>query len=311
MITRFLAALAALLTAPMEPFRVAPRAASSRWHRFCAQGGGMALELLTGFVTAPSTTFTAWTLASGNSLTVRNAALTTKVRLLSAWGDWQTAGILRIRSPKLHDNVQGLRLQGVASEVYPLIPWLSKDQAQGLTPQDTLTVEQTGSATAGDIESGCLLLYYDDLPGQSAYLITPEELSKRAVNLVSVENTLALGTAGGYSGEEAINAEFDLLKANTDYALIGYNVSAECVCVRWRGADTGNLGVGGPGNDTNKDVTHDWFLKLSTLLGLPAIPVFNSANKAGFLLDGAQDENGTDVTLTSILVELSPKGGVR
>lgn len=262
-----------------------------------------ALEIITGFVTAPSTTFTGLTLAAGNSLTIRNAKEGSKPRLLSAWSDQQTAGNLRIRSPRMHDNVQGLRLYSFASDPVPLIPFTAP---QIFYPQDLLTVELTGSATGGDIETACLLVYYDDLPGVNSRLIDAEELKARMVNILSVENTLALGTAGGYSGEEAINAEFDLLKANTDYALIGYLVSAECACVRWRGVDFGNLGVGGPGNDTKNIHQARWFIDLSNEFGLPLIPVFNSANKAALLIDGAQDENGTDVTVISILAELAP-----
>src|SRR5574341_703146 len=258
---------------------------------------GRAFEVITGFVTAPSTTFTALTMASGNTLTVRNAPLGSEIRMLQAWTDQQTAGNIRIRSPKLHDNVQGIRLFSVASEVYPLFPM---GAYQRLIPQDTLVVEMTGSGTAGDIETMAMLIYYSDLPGSDARLITPEEAMRRMTNIVAVENTLSLGTAGGYSGEEAINAEFDLLKANTDYALIGYLVSAECAVVRWRGADTANLGVGGPGNETNKRVTSTFFMDLSHFYQLPLIPVFNSANKGAVLIDGAQDENGTDTTVTSI-----------
>ena len=81
---------------------------------------GKAFELIAGFVTAPSTTFTALTMATGSSLTVRNAPLGSEVRLLQCWSDQQTAGNIRIRSPKLHDNVQGIRLFSVASEVEPL-----------------------------------------------------------------------------------------------------------------------------------------------------------------------------------------------
>src|SRR5207244_1402266 len=102
-----------------------------------------------------------------------------------------------------------------------------------------------------------------------------------------------------------------LLEANRDYALLGYTVSpvagqtvGECACVRWRGADVGNLGVGGPGSDTDRWLTSRWFVYLSERSGLPCIPIFNSANKAGILLDAAQDENGLDVIVTSIFARL-------
>jgi hypothetical protein len=262
---------------------------------------GRAMEVITGFAIAPGTTFTSLTMASGNSATIRNAPLGSDIFLLNAWADNQGAGTFRIRSPKLHDNVQGIRLDVTASDVVPLLP---PGFRQRLVPQDTLVLEITGSATAGDIETACLLIYYSDLPGTDARLVSPADIMGRIRNIVTVENTLALGTGGGYSGEEAINSEFDLLKANTDYALLGYLVDAECAVVRWRGVDTGNLGVGGPGNETLRNETRDWFVRLSLAYNLPLIPVFNSANKAGLLLDGAQDENGVDVTVTSILAEL-------
>lgn len=260
-----------------------------------------ALELLTGFVIAPGTTLTGLTMAAGNSLTVRNAAEGADVFLLNAWADEQTALIYRIRSPFLHDNVQGIRMRPIASEVDPLLP-LSTMQI--LRAQDTLIAELSGSAAAGDIETACLLLYYSDLPGVEGIFIDEDALRTRMRNILTVENTLTLGTAGGYSGEEAINAEFDLLRANTDYAILGYTVNIECACVRWRGSDWGNLGVGGPGNDLDKDLTRGWFINLSEATGLPLIPVFNSADRANVLVDGAQDENGTDVVLTTILAEL-------
>lgn len=262
---------------------------------------GRALELLSGRVVAAGTTLTALTMAAGNSLTVRNAAQESRIRLIQAWVDSQGSDAFRIRSPLMHDNVQGLRFQHVASEVDPLMPmgW-----SQDLRPQDTLVAELAGSATAGDIDNAALLILYDDLPGVDGRFLTVAEVRDRLVHLMTVENTLALGTGGGYTGEEAINAEFSLLKANTDYALIGYHVSAECGAVRWRGADFGNLGVGGPGNDTSKQLTGRWFEHLSRAFDLPLIPVFNSSNADAVLLDGVQDENGTDVTVTSILAQL-------
>jgi hypothetical protein len=267
-----------------------------------------AIELICGQVTAPDVTQTALTMNTGNSLTIRNAPLNSNPKLLTAWVDAQVRGILRIKSPNLHDNVQGIRLATIASEVQPLL-----DPAfyQPLIPQDTLTVDLSGSATGGDIESAALLIHYDELPGIQGRFIDAATLKQRKVRLVSVENSLATGTAGGYSGEEAINADFDLLKANTDYALIGYTVSpvagqtvGECMCVRWRGEATGNLGVGGPGTDTDRWLTHRWFAWLSARTGLPCIPVFNSASRAAILVDAHQDENGLDVIVNSIFAEL-------
>jgi len=264
---------------------------------------GKALEIITGRVVAPSTTLTALTMSAGDSLTIRNAPIDSEIMLLQAWADNQTSGTLRIRSPRMHDNVEGLRLDVLTSEVKPLLP---RRFMQRLIPQDQLTVALSGSATAGDVESAALMVFYADLPGISARMIDAPTLLANMVNLMSVENTLALGTGGGYSGEEAITAEFDQLKANTDYALLGYHVDAECAAVGWRGSDSGNLRVGGPGDELGRDYTGSWFYDLAFWYQMPMIPVFNAANKDAILIDGVQDENGTDVTLTSILAQLKP-----
>jgi hypothetical protein len=226
-------------------------------------------------------------MATGNSLTVRSHPFESPASLLQTWVDVQGAGVLRIRSPRMHDQVQGIRLQTVAGVVEPLLP---PGLGQQLFPQDTLDVDLSGSATSGDIETACLLAYYGDLPGIDARLMSPEEVLGRIRHLVTVENTLALGTSGGYSGEEAIDAEFDLLRANTDYAILGYLVDSECAALRWRGNFSGNLGLGGPGDAEGQGYTREWFINLSREHGLPLIPVFN--------------ENGTDVTVTTILGQL-------
>lgn len=265
---------------------------------------GPALQLITGFVTAPSTTMTAWTMAAGDSLQISNCEFSKMVRLLQAWGDWQTAGYLGIRSPKMHDAVRGIKLKGTASDVVPLLPWI---QPQRLYPQDVLIAEQSGSATAGDIETGCMLVHYEDLPGCNARFISPDDLQKRGIFQFAGENTIATGTAGGYSGSEAINAEFDQFKANTDYALVGYLTDTECAAIGVRGPDTGNYRLGGPGNETLRHVTADWFTRLSLRYGIPLIPVINSANKGATFVDAAQDENGADPLVNLIFVELAPR----
>ncbi|MEM4413218.1 MAG: hypothetical protein QXD59_02970 [Candidatus Caldarchaeum sp.] len=263
---------------------------------------GVALELVSGHVTAPGTTLTAWTVNTGNSLTIKNAPIDSEVSILTAWAVNQGAGTLRIRSPKLHDNVQGLRFTIPAASGLPLFP---RGVVQRVFPMDTLTIEQSGSAGAGDIEIGALLLFYQDLPGVDARLSRAEDILGRVKHIFTVENTLALGTSGDYTGEEAITAEFDLFKANTDYALLGYRVSARAGLIRFKGTDTGNLGLGGPAEPDFNDILAHWFVYLSTSYDIPAIPILNSNNRANFTIDGVQDENGTDVTVTTIFAELS------
>ncbi len=231
---------------------------------------GLGLEVITGFTTAAGATTTALTMAAGNSPTIRNTRLDAKVLLLNIWSDF--------------------------------IPYRFR---QPLVPQDTLILEQQGSAVAGDIETTALLVWYEDITGIDAHLVTYQEVLERMVSLVTVESSMTAGAGGGYTGERAINSQSDLLVANTEYALVGYLVDVETAVVRWRGADTGNLGLGGPGDDTGRDYTRSWFLDLARNFDAPMVPVFNSANRAGILQDLAQDENAAAVKITSILAQLA------
>lgn len=265
-----------------------------------------ALELLTGQATAPSTTFTSLTMAVGNSLTVRNTDLNTRAFLVCMWAFNNAAGSFRVRSPRLHDNQQGIRVAVSATTPFPRYPrW---GFTQKLIPQDSLIAEITGSATAGKIELGCLLVYYDQLPGINAKFIDSATLTRRGVNMMGQFVSITAGAAGGYSGQVAVNsgAGLDQWKANTDYALVGYAVDTSCAALRIQGSDVGNLGVGGPGLAANPDLTSYWFGWLSNYFGVAMIPVFNAANKFSILVDCAQNDGGAAVNATFFFVELMP-----
>lgn len=260
-----------------------------------------AMEIIAGRTTGDTTSNTAVTVNTGNSLTVRNAPYESDVYLLTLFTHFQAAGTGVLRSARLHDNVRGIGWSVPATDGQLIV---SPNVPQKLYPQDTLVLETDGGAAAGDVSVTALILYYMNLPGINARLFNTDYIRQHGVNVVTVTNTISTTATGDWGGEEAINAEVDLLRANTDYALIGYRVSAACAAVRWRGVDTGNLGVGGPGATTNQNMTSQFFAYLSDQSGLPCIPVFNSANKSGILVDASQDESGTDITVTSILVEL-------
>lgn len=270
------------------------------------------LEVVAGQATAPGATLTALTMNATNSSTVRMAPLNAPVALLSFWGRSNAAGIGRIRSPRLHDNVQGIRFRIPATDptyLQPMQPW------QRLIPQDTLTLEISGSSTGGQLEQMAMLIYYTDLPGVSARLIGLDELMKRAMNLWTTEIAVTPGVAGGYSGQVAINSTFDNFKANTDYALLGYEVDAPCTVVRFTSPDFGQLGLGGPGMMSNsaggfggRHVTAEWFIRLTRYFGIPLVPVFSSANKFGTLVDIMQNQAGAAVNITAMLMELAAPG---
>jgi hypothetical protein len=264
---------------------------------------GNAIDTVSGYAIAPSSTFTAWTMNTGDSLTVRNANPAKRTLLLDFWGFNNAAGTLRIRSPKLHDNVQGIRAGVEAAYVGHDLPFMV---AQVLYPQDTLIAEQTGSGTAGQYEEGTLMIYYEDLPGVAGRFIDPATLLKGMVNVVNVEVALTPGAVGNYTGQLALNSQFDLLQANTDYAVLGAIVSARATTVCLRGPDTGNLRVPVPCEPVERYWTNQFLLKMSDELGIPLIPVINSANKAGTFIDVFQNQTATAVTVQWVMAQLAP-----
>lgn len=263
---------------------------------------GVAFETIGAAGTAIGATLAAIAAVTGDSLAVRSSPLDRLTRLVQCWTDVQVAGTTRIRSPRMHDNVQGIRLDTIISDLYPLLPW---GVTQRVYPNDVLSVDLAGSAVAGDIEYVVMMLLYDDLPGAAARFIGIDELLRRGVNISAVENTIATGTTAAWTGAEAINVENDQFHAGGLYALTGYLVDTEVSAIAWRGSDTSNYRVGGPGIETDRSITQDWFIKLSRALNLPLIPVFSAENKAGTLIDTLQDENGADTTVISLYVELS------
>ena len=272
-----------------------------------------ALELIAGQTTDPGTTFASQTPLLGNSFTLRSSAEGAPVSLLqifNAHGDLinPLAVSTRVRSPLLHDNVRGITVQSGLSATAPKnrnLGLLNPLARQRLTPQDTLTVEAACHDVGGAIVHSGLLIYYADLPGVEGTFITPEDVLARAVNFLTVENTITALVTGEWGTAEAINAETDLLRANTLYAILGYSTAERASMVRYRASAWGNLGIGGPTDIIDPTTTIKWFSDLSREADLPLIPVFNSADRANVLIDVATHAAGADVQLFTHLVQLS------
>lgn len=260
---------------------------------------GLALEIISGRVTNPGATITALTPNTGDSFSIRSFPEPAGAFMEDIWAQGAAAQVVRMRSPRMHDAIQGIRLATVAGSTRSLLPEAS---IQRLYPTDALTFESSGGAA--EVDTAAALIYYRDLPGVSARLVTWEEVAGRIRNILTVQNDITLGgTAGDYQGGQAITADFDTLKADTDYAILGYVVTTQVLAVGIKSPDFGNLRVGGPGGAEAMD-TRDWFVDLSRRLGTPHIPVFNANNRGSTLVDVASVSVAGTVIVILHLAEL-------
>jgi hypothetical protein len=265
---------------------------------------GRAIEVVAGFATNPGATLTTLTPSTNTSFTVRGTDTTKNAWLLSGWAFCATAGELVVKSPRLHDNVQGIRNRVTAALAAPLFNTPFNPLAkQRLYAQDNLTVQITGGGA--ELDCGAVMIYYEDLAGVAGRFIDYATILKSGLNLVTAEVTITGVATGNFGGAVAINSTFDTLKANTDYALLGGMTDTRGTAVGITGVDFGNLRVGFPAEPTLRDTTNNWFVGIASALNLPAIPVFNSANKSAITIDVETNGAGGTYIVNLILLEMA------
>lgn len=264
-----------------------------------------ALELIAGFATNPGATLTTLTMSTGLSATVRGTDISKNTFLLSSWAFCATAGEFRITSPRLHDQIQGIRNRVTAAFAGPLTPGHTNGAfAQRLYAQDNLTLQISGGGA--ELDCAALLIGYDDLGGVAGRYIDHPTLRKNGINIVTVEVTVTAVATGLFGGAVAINSTFDNLIANTDYAIVGGMTDTRGCAVRVTGVDLGNLGCGFPAEPSLRDETQNWFQQLSIAYGAPYIPVINSANKTATTVDVQTNGSGGTYIVNLELVQLAP-----
>lgn len=242
--------------------------------------------------------------ASGDSLSIRWFEEGTQVSLLDVWGGNNASKMdVFIRSPLLHDNTSGIRFAHMfnptqsGADGNPNL-YLPPYWRQPLNPTDTLTVEVLG--TAGDDVTVCLSLLYETPRLQGGRFITAEEVRARTRNLVGIRVSPAPPAATSTWGTaEAVNADDDRLKANTDYAWLGLTTDLPFTALKLYGPDTANLGIPVPGY-RDENVTSGWFYDLSRRFNLPLVPLINSNNK-GVTNVALADVGGGTAPLVSLL----------
>jgi hypothetical protein len=259
---------------------------------------GVAAEVIAGFATNPGAAFTALTPAPTNSFAIR-ATNSGRVLLDEQWAKGATAGVFRIRSPKMHDFTTGLGFPYVANAPRT---FLERVPPQPLFQVDTLTCEITGGAAETDV--GCFMVWYEDVSGVAAQLATWDEIQGRVKNILTNQVNIAGAAAlGNWSAGTALNATEDKLHADSIYALLGWESTNGVAAVAVQGADTGNLRIGGP-SPAEPIETRDWFIRASQETGRPYIPLIKANNKGStlvFQLDNAAGAtNNTCLTLAEL-----------
>lgn len=261
---------------------------------------GIGFFLTTGRVVNPGAALTAITSNTGDTLQVPSFNKSSPAYLENAWAQEGTPGVLRIRSPKLHDNVQGLRLTVPSTSPYPLLP-LEVDQP--LVTLDTLIVELSGGGAETDV--AVLQEYITDMDGAAQNLATWEQIQPRILNVLTNEvDCTAPATQGNWTAGNPLNFTFDQLHAASTYAVLGYEVSAACAAIAISGPDTSQLKLGGPGT-TDPQATRDYFLRLSRNTGRPHIPVIKQANKGATTVYTLSANAPAAINVSLILAELS------
>ena len=236
--------------------------------------------------------------APGDSFAVAAFNPSSTAAIANVWASGASTDWVRIRSPRLHDANQGLRLFVGGTLRRALLPWELYEQ---IFPADTPIVEidETAAATGGI----AVTYEYQDLSGASPRLAMPSEVLPRIVHTSGVEVDVTSGAIGVWGASANINSVFDNFEAGADYALLGYTCSVACLSLAITGKDTGNLKIGMPG-DADPIWTHDWFLRASELSQAPFIPIIAANNKGSTFLQAVDVAAATATKVTLLLAQL-------
>lgn len=258
-----------------------------------------AIQTVAGFVTNGAAATTIATPSPGDSFAVTSftgsgQALIEQVHSSGASTDW-----VRIRSPRMHDAQQAMRLYSGGNGGHNLLPW---GLNQPMYPSDVPIVEVDTTAAAS---GGILVTYgYTDLTGVSPNLDVWSNIEPRIQQILGVEVACAGAAIGTWSPGVTINSQYDVFEAGNSYALLGYRCTTACLGIKITGVDTGNVGIGGPGAVDGIQTTN-YFAEASVKTGRAFIPIIQANNKASTLVANVDSAANTATTVNLIFALLS------
>lgn len=267
---------------------------------------GRALEVRSGFNAVSTALFQPVTDSGADTTAIRNYPDGARADLVQAWGNGtgDASVQLQVKSPRMHDNVDGITLEMPKNRAARIMP---DNVSELVYAQDVLEVS-LADAGVGNVVAESLLFHYSNLPGTDARLEVPAAVTPRIRHLLGVPVTLTSGgTPGQYSGAVPINNDVDQFKANQDYAILGYQLQNGGLTFSTIGitcADFGNLRIGMPGS-IDPIETRNFFGELSADIGFGCVPIWNAANKGNFIVDVLDVAAGTTAVVTFLMALLT------
>lgn len=259
---------------------------------------GLACETLAFRALNPGATYTAVTMATGDSATVRQFTTGTVTQLVHLTRQGATSGAVRVRSAVMHDPVYGLTYLTAETPTHIEVP---EEIGQNMQSGDNLTIEMTGGTA--ETEVGTLTHWYQDVLGLAATLYNWQDISGRIEHLHTVEVDITIGGTAGVWTDTLINATQDTFKADRKYAILGFQTDTALAAIAVKGSETGNVRIGGSGT-TESIVTHNWFVNVNKRYQRPTIPVMSANNKGSFFVSivGTPTSGTAKVTVSMALL---------
>lgn len=252
------------------------------------------------FLTSTSTgagNFIAATLFNGSVAQVRNFALTDTAKLTAFGRKGATVGTARMRTALMHDDLQGLRFRALAADPTNHVPHWAPNL---MFSQDAPLID--GDGTNLEVEAYFYSVFYNNLPGAQARLHMPGDILG-LIDVIVAQQVTITAVVPPNVATIGLTSLYNTLKANRDYAVLGYQSDTPLLFVGLQGADTGNLVTGGA-CPTDIFKTRDHFLRESYEFGIPLVPVINAANAPATNLVVANDVAAAGSNVTFILALL-------
>lgn len=219
-------------------------------------------------------TLTAATAATGDSLQVRSFKDNGYAWLENVYLQGASAPRrVRLTSPRLHDNVTGVSWQALENPTEFLLP---SEVQQPLYSADTLVAQMDAAASSDTVAA--LFNYYSDAPGLQADLRSWASIKGRILGVKPVEVDCTSAATIGQWSDTVITTTENQLKANYEYAVLGFIGSAAFCAVGIKGPCTSNLRICAPGASPSLKLT-EYFKYMEDITGRPHIPVMQANDR--------------------------------